>query len=112
MTLRPATIGDFSQFYMDISDAWVIEADGVIHAFGGMMRRPDGRIWAWIDTRPGVRPVQFVKAVRAALRSCGETVYVPCESNKFPTAEKLLRLLGFTPTEETHNDMRVWACQV
>lgn len=109
MMLRPATIGDFSVFYTNVSGAWVIEADGVIHAFGGMMRRPDGRLWAWIDTRPGVRPVQFVKAVKAALRSSGETVYVPCESNKFPTAEKLLRLLGFVPTEETHNEMRVWA---
>jgi hypothetical protein len=109
MTLRPATIGDFSLFYTDVSGAWVIEVDGVIYAIGGMMRRPDGRVWAWIDTRPGVNPVQFVKAAKAALRSSSETVYVPCESNKFPTAEKLLRLLGFTPTEETHNDMRVWA---
>ena len=110
--LRPATIGDFSLFYTDVSGAYVIEADGVIYAIGGMMRRPDGRLWAWIDTRPGVKPVQFIKAVRAALRSSSETVYVPCESNKFATAEKLLRLLGFRPTEETHNEMRVWAWQV
>jgi hypothetical protein len=108
MTLRPATTQDFSQFYVDISNAYVIDDNGILRAFGGIMRREDGRLWAWIDTRPGVNPIALVKSIRGALKRCRETVYVPCEAHRFPTAERLLGLLGFVPTEETHNDMRVW----
>ncbi len=108
MMVRPATSDDFARFYADVSDAYVIESDGSIHAFGGMIRRGDGRLWAWIDTRAGVRPVQLVKVVRRALARSKEAVFVPCESQRFPTAERLLHVLGFVPTEETHNEMRVW----
>lgn len=106
--IRPATSDDFASFYVHLSDAYVIEEGGIVRAFGGVMRRGDGRLWAWIDTRPGVSPIALIRSIRKALGGIGEAVFVPCEAQRFATAERLLTLLGFEPTGEIINEMRVW----
>lgn len=102
---------DIVAFYMQPLDYHMLKIDGVPAAFGGYVRGDDGRLWAFLDTKPEVvrsGGMAVVKAVRAALDAVSEPVYVHCHAAKFATAERLLRVLGFAPTDEIIDEKRVW----
>ena len=84
-------------------------------------RDPDGRLWAWLKVREEAKTRGFAIAreLLRGLHQKNETVYVACDTIGFPAAERLLRFLGFEPTEfnstgimpGANTAMRVWAWQ-
>lgn len=84
-------------------------------------RDADGRLWAWFQVREEARSrgVAIARALLRGLHLQNETVYVACNTEGYPAAERLLRFLGFVPTEfnstgimpGANTAMRVWQWQ-
>ena len=74
-------------------------------ALGGIARLPgDDRLWAFLDVQTiGSAGLRTVRALARGLHACNEDVFIQCAG---PHAERLLRILGFTPTGETKADLR------
>lgn len=103
-TLRPAVPDDFLAYYGETIEATALEIDGEVVAICAVMRR-DERLWATLDIRGG-HTLSIVRAIQDGLKR-HSPVYVECQS-AFPTAERLLRIIGFTPTDERRRGMGVW----
>jgi hypothetical protein len=110
--IRPATAADIAAFYGAVQSLHVAMVAGRPVALGGFVEE-EGRLWVFLDVRDGAAAhgASIVRALRRELRQANRTVFAPCNAGRFPRAERLLRLLGFEPTEETRHDMRVWTWQ-
>lgn len=101
---------------------------GAVVAMAGVIRDPryygsifeeDGRWVGFLQLAPGAAPlgVNAVIAMRRYLEAQTEPIIVQWD-DAYPTAEKLLRVLGFSPTQEfmpdyrdTSRKLRVWQWQ-
>jgi len=113
-SIRPATAADVALFYGTSHDVQVAVVDGRPVAIGGLVEE-DGRLWAFFNVRDGAdaHSVRIVRLLHRGLSRTAEvrdTVFVACDAAQFPQAPRLLRLLGFTPTSETRNGLKVWKC--
>lgn len=109
MIVRHATLADIMTFFPQPTPACVLESDGEILAIGGVLERK-GRIWAFVDVKEALGPRAGLIVMRALLRhlrTIAEPVYIACDEG-FETAPRLLKALGFRPTEEMHFNERVW----
>lgn len=106
-SIRPARIEDFRAYYGEAIEQVALEINGRTLAIGVVLRH-EGRLWGTLDTRPGVNVMAMIRAVQAAILRQGEPVFVECQSHKHATAERLLKAIGFAPTDEWRNGMRVW----
>lgn len=98
---------DWRAYYGEAVEQRALEIDGAVYAIG-LVRRHERRLWGTLDTRPGVNALGMIRAIRNIIREYGEPVYVECQSYKHATAERLLKAIGFAPTDEWRNGMRVW----
>ena len=120
--IRPASPDEMKSFYygvriQEVSDVYGAFVDGECIGMSGIMRDPayfgtlweeEGRMIGFLDIRanhPGLG-VRAVRAIRSYLCTRNHAIYVQCDTNTVPQAERLLRLLGFSPTEEMETDMR------
>jgi hypothetical protein len=110
--IRPATWAEVLRFNAEPSGHWIASHEGKDVAMGGFFKWGD-RLWAVFDVKPDAKAcgVTVVRAVLKALHDRNETVFVQCGENTFPTAKKLLHLLGFEQTDEVFNDLRVYKWQ-
>jgi hypothetical protein len=108
LLVRPATRAEIEAYHDDLSchveDAGVALYNGEIIAMGGFARKHD-RIWVTLDLEDSARRfgLRLVRAMQRGLRARGETVFIQCDGDH---AERLLRILGFVPTDEAITDMR------
>lgn len=74
----------------------------------GTIFEDEARQIGFLDVRKdlGKNGPKAVLAMRSHLRSRGHEVYVQCDSASFPSATRLLKLLGFSPTGETEVNMQ------
>lgn len=116
--LRVATNDDWrSLSAMPVPPHWIgfaCEADGEVCGFGGLYEAVDGRWWAMVQRRPGVRrPLAMMRAARAVLETAG-AADVPVHAladRDIEGAQKFLDHLGFRKTGETIEGYEVhqWA---
>lgn len=102
---------EMAEFYHERLNPYMLKVDGRGIAVGGFATDAGGRVWAWLDTRPDRMEGHgraIVRAIRRQLEAAGATVYVQCDSAKFATAERLLRLLGFEPTDGVLENREIW----
>lgn len=120
LQIRPAGRDEIAGFlgecagHAEEADAAVL--DGEIIAMGGFSSK-DGRRFVFLNFTAEARRFGY-RIARAMLRKLHEknqTVFIQCDGDY---AEKFLRFLGFTPTDELMTDMRdgttqlrVWAWQ-
>lgn len=105
---------ELAAFYHEMGELVMLKVDGVGAAVGGFAKDAHGRLWAWLDTKPGIvagNGRAVVRAVRRHLEAAGAPVFVHCHADKHPTAERLLTVLGFKPTEEVIDGKRIWVWQ-
>jgi hypothetical protein len=101
----------------NVEDAYVCLADGKPVAVAGVIVDPD-YAGSWMDD--GAKPMAFmdigtdfpkhlgfdaVRRMRDVLKKMDRDVFVQ-HDHKFPTAEKLLKAIGFRPTNEWRRDMQ------
>lgn len=129
MEIRRATAEDEREFfahndpcirdlYAGIENGNVIAMAGVIRdpRYHGSMLEEMGRWIGFLQLADDVLPLgaRAVHAMRAYLKQQTEDIIVQCE-DALPKSERLLRLLGFQPTEEfmpvfrhPERKLRVW----
>lgn len=110
--VRPLNSHELMQFYAPEThyEGLVVEG-GEVLAVGGIA--PIGaRLWGFLNVKPEVVGMRWtlIRSIRARLKTLAHraAVYAPCETAASPNAERLLRLLGFVPTDEFVDDLRVW----
>ena len=132
MEIRQATPEEIEAFYPK-NPMFPIEAhgafvDGKPIAMAGILREPLyygtlvedlGGLIGFLDVREKTDGLgaNAIRAIRRWLRDRNETITVQCDDG-FPGAERLLRLLGFQPTEDKRADerekgqrLRMWTWQ-
>ena len=93
-------------------ERWVAEEAGAERAVVHLTTLHDRR-WAFVDVMQlsAAEAVRVMLAMRRWLADSRETVYALAQTDKHATAERLLGIMGFVPTDETGNGMRVWQWQ-
>jgi hypothetical protein len=105
-----------------IEDGKVVAMAGVIRdpRYHGSMFEEDGRWVGFLQLAPDVPPLgaKPVLAMRQYLKVQAEDIIVMCDET-LPKAERLLKVLGFLPTNELQADfrqpsrkLRIWAWRV
>lgn len=125
--IREAMPYEMQAFYVAFSRKWldiyhyrskIFVAKGLFQdripvGMAGIEKRR-GRLWAFLDIMPDSHQIGafLILEMRRALVKLGRghPIYVRIDEN-YPTAPELLRVLGFTPTAETDEDMRVYQWQ-
>jgi hypothetical protein len=112
--IRPASVADLLLAYSRKQvSAFILERGDEICACGGTFQR-DGRNWAFLDILSEVTPkegVRIVRAVRRVVQHLQSEAVIICDEETYAAAPRLLRAVGFEPTEEIINGARVWKCQ-
>ncbi len=69
-----------------------------------------GRWWGFLDVEQATAAEGFeiIRALRRWLDQQRVQLYVPVDVARHPSAERLNALLGFVPTDECYEGMRVW----
>lgn len=132
--IRQASADEVKAFYGGIRIREVIEAygafiDGTPVFMGGIMIDPlkcntifneSARLIGFFDVKSNEFSLgaRSVLAIRNHMRRIGREIFVQCDEGSHKTAERLLSILGFFPTEEIERDsrspqkqMRVWRWQ-
>jgi hypothetical protein len=96
----------------------VLTVDGAAEAMAVLIKKPDGRVFAWTMFRGDLTPDvgrRVVLSMRRALRAyrrChpDEPVYSGADERGYPQVPKMLKALRFVPTDEfqPENKNRVW----
>lgn len=122
--VRPATADEIEvylgKFASVVATAQVALAGGAVRAIGGLANEAEtGRVWGFLNVKDGAERfgVRVVRALLRGLKDWNGTVFVQCD--ELPSAERLLNVLGFKPTDETRLDaergepkvLRVWTWQ-
>lgn len=96
----------------DIPKAKLMLRGQSVIGMGGIAKLHDGdpRLWAWLDVVPMTARdgLAAVRTIRAFLHELNQDVYLQCDGD---FAERMLRLLGFEPTDETKTDYRTGMTQ-
>jgi hypothetical protein len=107
-SIRRATRGEIEAFlddcaeHADEADAAVL--NGRIIAMGGFSTKGSRRFVFLNFTGEARRyGYRITRALLRRLRARGETVFIQCDGDY---ADRFLRFLGFTPTDEMMTDMR------
>lgn len=122
--IRPATPEEFAALCgpveVDAIDAMAAVRDGAVVAIGGTATK-DGRTWVFLDVTPAARTagLDILRALKRGLHDRNETVFCQCNARMHASAERLMRWLGFEPTEEYRIDrraadgaqLRIWTWQ-
>ena len=111
LEIRPASTEEAETFLGEFLCHWEeVEAaivDSEIVGMGGFARLHDhhDRLWAFLNVMPGARMNGFriARRLMRKLHDRNETVFIQCDGDY---ATRLLRLLGFEPTDEVIADMR------
>lgn len=99
-----------------------LRIDGVPHAMAMLVRKPDGRVFAWMSFRHDIeleRDAHVGKAVLIALKRAlrafrasypREPVYSGADERGYPQVVRMLQALRFEPTDERQreNQNRIW----
>lgn len=80
--------------------------DGGVAASGGFFFI-DGKLWAALNVYEPKIGIRIVRAVRRVLNEVPVPVYAPC-NEAHPQAKRLMKVLGFEPTDEKRHGMTVW----
>lgn len=71
-----------------------------------------GRLWGFLHVFDNtVPPLSLVRVMKKKIEEVEGDVYAMCDDRHHPSAPRLLKLLGFVPTEEMASHMRVWKWQ-
>ena len=105
--------GYFAPGLPDPEAAAVAYVDGKPVAIAGL-HRAEGRVWAFLNAfgpLPAILAIRRMRDVLAEAHRAGiVSIYVTCE-DRHVTAPRLLKLLGFQPTEEVRQGLRVYECR-
>lgn len=107
-------LDELAEFYANPLDHRMLRVDGVAIACGIVVEDAERRSWGFLDIRAdrvGNHGPKVVRAVRRYLDALGKPVLVLCHAEQFPTAPKLLTVLGFKPTDTYADGKRVWLWQ-
>jgi len=76
--------------------------------FQGSIFEEQGRLIAFLNVAdvPKHFGIWIIKGIADYLKKQTEPVFVQCEDNRYPQAERLLRVVGFKPTDEFWADFR------
>ena len=114
LEIRAATPVEIAAYHDDLAKH-VIEADVAIVGnrivgMGGFCEL-DGRHWVVLNVEPEARlyGVRIVRSLLRKLHTVERTVFIQCDGGR---AERLVRLLGFVPTDEFITDMRTETTQL
>ena len=113
---------DYSALFGTPIYSEVLRIDGVTHAIAMLVRKPDGRVFAWTSFRHDIdfeRDAEVgrlvLMAMRRALRAFRqsfpkEPVYSGADDRGYPQVTRMLTALRFKPTDERQreNQNRVW----
>lgn len=109
--IRPATAGDFIQFFQHAKiESYVAWDGGERVAMAGLLEW-QGELWAYFDIRRALSAdggIAIVRAMRRALRSVDRDVLITCGVEQYAQAPRLLRACGFEPTGDFKNNLEVW----
>ena len=118
--VRRATLAEVERYYGIAVDlpafAYIGEAGGTAVGCGGLAWA-EGRCWLFFNAEPGngtfpfavMRMAQRMQDLAVAL---GEQAVYVTQDTRFDTSERLIRLLGFTPLDETFREQKVWVWHV
>lgn len=102
---------ELAEFYANPLEHRLLRVDGVGVACGIVVEDPNGRLWGFLDIkadRLATHGPVIVRAVHRYLIELGKPVLVLSHVDVFPTADRLLAILGFKPTEHHSDGKRVW----
>lgn len=117
--IRDADDVDFARFFggVQVTSDWIGKAAWKrrkVEAFGCLIDMGDG-VWnAFLDIpltarRPSM--YRHILGVLAKARAKGARVIKAACQADIPRAQELMERLGFEPTEEEFQGMRVWVCR-
>ena len=121
ITVRPAEVWEMEDILQwraaCCNEVWTAtDESGRMIAMCGYVPVQD-RTFAFLEYVYPRYGASVVRAMRHGLRSHGKTIYVQCD-DRHQTAARLLKILGFTPTDEEMTDarqdgatLRVWKWQ-
>lgn len=118
LTIRRATLSETMQVCGVIAAvpvaSWVGEFEGKPVGAGGLAWR-FGRCWLWFnvaDSRPqfALAAVRQGKKLIAMAKALGEQTVYCWRDASVPSSAKLLRMMGFKPTDEMFEGHEVFAC--
>lgn len=116
MKITDAKLGDFLAWFNADLPSWVVwEGDERLAIAGITLNPAEGRWWGYFDLRDGAHLTPAAGAalalsMRRGLETVGYDVYATCQEEDFMTAPRLLRLIGFYPTNEHRDGLEVWVC--
>lgn len=116
------TPADFAALFGTPIYSEVLRIGGVPHAIAMLVRKPDGRVFAWTSFRHDIdfdRDANIGRLVLLAMRRAlqafrqsfpKEPVYSGADDRGYPQVFRMLRALRFTPTDERQreNQNQVW----
>ncbi len=108
--IRRAERHEIEEFYNLRVAHYVCELDGKTLAMGTTTRAGD-RLWGFFDVAEGLTAREakaVLYAIQRGLRRMGEPVYVTSNEGVHDRATKLLRTIGFMPTDEIRNGKQIW----
>ncbi|MGE8105150.1 hypothetical protein ACQKP1_15835 [Allorhizobium sp. NPDC080224] len=117
--IRSADDEDFARFYggVQVTSDWVgkgLWKRRKLAAFGCLIDMGDGVWHGFLDLPVGVRRPSLYRHILGALseaKSKGAlTIKAACQTD-IPRAKELMERLGFEPTDEEFQGMRVWVCR-
>lgn len=122
VTFGPPVPTDFPALFGMPLTTEVLRIDDVPHAMAMLVRKPDGRVFAWTsfredlaDQRDAMVGALVVATMRRALRAYRRDnpsvpIYSGADDRGAPLVGKMLTALGFQPTDEfqRENMNRVW----
>jgi hypothetical protein len=114
--ILPASDVDFARYYggIEVTGRWVGRAmwrGRMIAGFGGLIETEVGEWVAFLEVPREERKPHIYRHALAAFADARQegarVVKAWCDAT-IPGAEKLMKRLGFRPTEETMDDKVVW----
>lgn len=115
-----ATEDDIVRFYGPIvfQGRWVAKAirkGSLVSAFGGLIEENEGEWLAFFEVPPHLRRPSIYRHIVAAfneVKGHGAKVIKAICDTRIDGAEKLIRHLGFLPTDSTINGMQVFEWRI
>lgn len=110
--IRRATAADYFAFFNDVIPGWVVYNNGERIGMGGISwNAVDERWWGYLTMKGKPNhdgAMRIIREMQNGLRAIPHDVYVICDEKNYLSAPRLLRILGFEPTEETNFGLDVW----
>lgn len=112
-TVQKARPEDYIALFKEtVSGMWVVYHGGERVGMGGIHYSYfDNRWWGFLAMKKSVDAeggLHLIRRMRSGLEFVTDDIYVLCDKKNHPSAPRLLRALGFEPTDETNFDLDVW----